>query len=144
MKTTVRPAVYETNSSSTHGFAYARLSHENFDIESVAQNIEDNKGTLTLGGDSYGWGPDVIENPLEKMEYLLTDQDDEETKMKILAAVKAVIPEVEDISFTKGDDDYVDHQSQGISRKIMDSENIMEIIQFIFDNNWKVVLSSDG
>ena len=63
----IRKGTFETNSSSTHSIVISDKDRGySYDLP------VDENGILTLTFDEFGWGPDVLNTPYEKLTYLLT------------------------------------------------------------------------
>jgi len=151
----IRNSVFETNSSSSHSLVFSKVDRgHNYDLP------VDEDGILTIPFGEFGWGPEVLRTPLEKLSYTVTDRggwsydDDskswdeilEELKeddeiQQIIEIVKRNVPAVREVTFEPASDcyprGYVDHQSQGTSRNA-DTEDI------IFNNSIIILIDNDN
>lgn len=131
---TIRRNVFETNSSSMHSLAYSKKDH-GYDYNLPV----DENGILRIPFGEYGWGPDILKTPIEKLSYLITDRgglDDE-----IVDMIKEYCPKVKEIELeTIGSyypEGYVDHESYGTSSEASPEE-------LIFNNNIIIVIDNDN
>ena len=154
----IRKNVFETNSSSTHSLVMSNKDRGyNYNLP-----VED--GVLTIPFGEFGWGPELLVEPIEKLSYLITDRidiydipdeikDDEdaiqalimesEPIREIVDAIKYCCSEVEEVRFEIGDNwnpfGYVDHQSCGTSR-----EDGLSIEEIVFSNKVIIMISNDN
>ena len=155
----VRKNVFETNSSSTHSLVISKKDRD-YDY---CLPIEDD-GTLVVTFGEFGWGPEVLAQPIEKLTYLVTDRcnlyglseedphegeelqefiKSDEAIQEIIEVVKSCCPDVQDIRFELCDSwnpfGYVDHQSQGTS-----CESDLSIEEIIFSNKVIILIDNDN
>ena len=157
----IRKNVFETNSSSTHSLVISKEDHE----YNYALPIEDD-GPLIIPFGEFGWGPEILAAPIEKLSYLVTDRsrlydipeelknesgdaiydyimEESEAIRDIVEVVKSCCPEVEEVRFELGDSwnpfGYVDHQSQGTSY-----EDGLSIEEIIFSNKVIIMIANDN
>ena len=155
----VRKNVFETNSSSTHSLVISKKDRE-YDY---CLPVEDD-GTLVVTFGEFGWGPEVLAQPIEKLTYLVTDRcnlydlseedphegeelqefiKSDENIQEIIEVVKSCCPDVQDIRFELCDSwdpfGYVDHQSQGTSY-----ESGLSIEEIIFSNKVIILIDNDN
>ena len=127
-----RTRLFETNSSSMHSIAVSsRDRGYDYDLP-----ITDD-GTLYVEFGEFGWGPDILQDPLEKLSYYITDQfggyghDDksfedvvrdilENQQMKdLIEILKAKVPGFKKLELGPASEGYrfgyVDHQSSGLT-----------------------------
>jgi hypothetical protein len=154
----IRKNVFETNSSSTHSLVISNKERTyNYSLPVEA-------GVLTIPFGEFGWGPELLVEPIEKLSYLVTDRidlydipeeikDDEDAIQslirdsepinEIIDAIKYCCPEIEEVRFEIGDSwnpfGYVDHQSCGTSR----SEGL-SIEEIVFSNKVIIMISNDN
>ena len=64
----IRKNVFETNSSSTHSLVVSN-KERSYDYELPVEN-----GVLTIPFGEFGWGPDILVDPIDKLSYLITDR----------------------------------------------------------------------
>lgn len=154
----IRKNVFETNSSSTHSLVISNKER------AYNYNLPVEGGVLTIPFGEFGWGPELLVEPIEKLSYLITDRidlydipedikdDDEaiqslirdsEPISEIIDAIKYCCPEVEEVRFEFGDSwnplGYVDHQSCGTSR-----EDGLSIEEIVFSNKVIIMISNDN
>lgn len=151
----IRNSVFETNSSSSHSLVFSKVDRgHDYDLP------VDENGVLTIPFGEFGWGPDILRTPLEKLSYIVTDRggwsydDDnkswdeilEELKendeiQQVIKIVKRNVPAVKEVTFKPASDfyprGYIDHESQGTSRNA-DTEDI------IFDNSIIILIDNDN
>lgn len=154
----VRKNVFETNSSSTHSLVISNKER------AYNYSLPIERGVLTIPFGEFGWGPELLVEPIEKLSYLITDRIDiydipEEIKndedaiqalimesepiREIIEAIKYCCPEIEEVHFELGDSwypfGYVDHQSCGTSR-----EHGLSIEEIVFSNKVIIMISNDN
>ena len=151
----IRKNVFETNSSSMHSLVVSKQDR-GYDYNLPV----DENGVLTIPFGEFGWGPEILRTPLEKLSYIITDRingfydDDnkswdeilEELKydddiQEIIEIIKKNVPAVKEVTFEPASDfyqcGYVDHQSQGTSRDAA-TEDI------IFNNSIIILIDNDN
>ena len=151
----IRKNVFETNSSSSHSLAFSKKDRGySYDLP------VDEDGVLTIPFGEFGWGPDVLRTPLEKLSYYVTDncpnvdeekvwddiieelKEDEDIK-KAIDAVMFNCPQVKEITFAPASSfyplGYVDHQSCGTSH-----EDGIDVERLIFDNDVIIIIDNDN
>ena len=154
----IRKNVFETNSSSTHSLVISNKER------SYDYNLPVEDGVLTIPFGEFGWGPDILSTPIEKLSYLITDRidlydipedikDDEDAVQalimesepicEIVDAIKYCCPEVKEVRFEIGDSwnpfGYVDHQSCGTSH-----EDGLSIEEIVFSNKVIIMIDNDN
>lgn len=155
----IRKNVFETNSSSTHSLVISQKERSyNYCLP------VDDDGTLTIAFGEFGWGPELLTAPIEKLSYLVTDRidmydipeeikDDEdavqeaimesENIREIVEVVMSCCPDVKRVRFELNDSwnpfGYVDHQSQGTSYD-MD----LSIEEIVFSNKVIIMIANDN
>ena len=154
----IRKNVFETNSSSTHSLVIS-TKERSYDY---SLPVED--GVLTIPFGEFGWGPDILSTPIEKLSYLITDRidlydipedikDDEgavqalimesEPICEIVDAIKCCCAKVEEVRFEIGDSwnpfGYVDHESCGTSH-----EDSLSIEEIAFSNKVIIMIDNDN
>ena len=72
MKKQIRNGVFETNSSSCHSLSINKASKIEYDKDMFEDWIHDDDNKLHIGFGEFGWGYDVYNDPLNKLEYALT------------------------------------------------------------------------
>lgn len=151
----IRHSVFETNSSSSHSLVFSKKNRGyNYDLP------VDENGVLTIPFGEFGWGPDLLKTPIQKLSYLITDNggyhyDDNDRPwdslveevlandhiQKILEMVKAHCPAIKEIVFEPASSyyprGYIDHDSVGTSRDA-DPEEL------IFNNDILIVIDNDN
>lgn len=157
----IRKNVFETNSSSTHSLVISK-KERSYDYSLPV----DDDGTLTITFGEFGWGPELLIAPIEKLSYLVTDRsglydipeelknadddaiydfimEESEAIKDIVEVVKSCCPEVKEVRFELGDSwnpfGYVDHQSQGTSYD-MD----LSIEEIVFSNKVIIMIANDN
>jgi hypothetical protein len=124
----------------------------------------DENGNLHIYFGEFGWGPDVLNDPLDKISYYITDKmhyiyDDSKTydeiiyefkkKSEIQELIKIIKEQclnVKDIIFEPvpnkvsliGKFGYIDHDSCGLTEEITDLRN------YIFNSSVYVVIDNDN
>jgi hypothetical protein len=71
----VRNSIFETNSSSTHSLSLRKKEIKELTKEEIKESLncfltKDNYIKVDLG--EYNWGWDILENPAQKLKYILT------------------------------------------------------------------------
>lgn len=158
----IRKNVFETNSSSTHSLVISKKDRE-YDY---CLPVEDD-GTLVVTFGEFGWGPELLIAPIEKLSYLVTDRcgiydipeelknadddaiydfimEESEAIRDIVEVVKSCCPDVKDVVFELCDSwnpfGYVDHQSQGTSYDNSD----LSTEEIIFSNKVIIMIDNDN
>ena len=149
-----RTRLFETNSSSMHSIAVSsRDRGYDYDLP-----ITDD-GTLYVEFGEFGWGPDILQDPLEKLSYYITDQfggyghDDksfedvvrdilENQQMKdLIEILKAKVPGFKKLELGPASEGYrfgyVDHQSSGLTT----GEDVEDLI---FNNAKIIIIDNDN
>lgn len=155
----IRKNVFETNSSSTHSLVISNKER------SYNYNLPvDDRGVLTIPFGEFGWGPELLTEPIEKLSYLVTDRidmydipeeikDDEdavqETIMesdeirRIVGVVMSCCSNVKKVRFELSDSwnpfGYIDHQSQGTTHDVD-----LSIEDLIFSNKVVIMIDNDN
>lgn len=153
----IRISVFETNSSSSHSLVYS-----NKDRGYCYDLPVDENGVLVIPFGEFGWGPEILKTPIEKLSYFITDhapyiEDDDkmdwdeliELVLKksehirdVIKIIKSNCPQVREIKFEKASDywvlGYVDHQSCGTSNDAASIEDL------IFNNSVLVLIDNDN
>ena len=149
----IRNDVFETNSSSSHCLVDSKKDRgHSYDLP------VDEDGNLVIELGQYGWGPDVLKTPYEKLCYIMTDIAQssgyydtsagfEDLREGILRNSRAqdIFDSIEEfcnidvsnISFTADDDFYIDHQSAGM----LYNEDLVDVI---FNNNLAILIDNDN
>ena len=120
----------------------------------------DENGVLTLTFGKFGWGPQILRTPYQKLTYLMTDHyydgDDcdqspedliedtlnDDWVKRLIESIKTRCPEVKDVKiallnsswYPRG---YVDYQSYGTSHGVSPTE-------LIFSNNIIILIDNDN
>ena len=68
----IRQSIYETNSSSMHSFVISKTPKIEVHKEDFEPYIKD--GVLTIKGEYYTYGPEIIKNQYEKACYVIIDR----------------------------------------------------------------------
>ena len=153
----VRLSVFETNSSSSHSLVYS-----NKDRGYCYDLPVDENGILVIPFGEFGWGPDILKTPIEKLSYFITDHApyiEDDDKMDWDELIKLVLkksddirdaikivkencPQVKEVKFEKCDEywplGYVDHQSVGTSNSADSIEDL------IFSNKIIILIDNDN
>lgn len=154
----IRKNVFETNSSSTHSLVISKKDrHYDYSLP------VDSEGVLTIRFGEFGWGPELLIEPIEKLSYLITDRNridwdwenppswkefekiinEDENIQEIISAVKDCCPEVKEVTFEECDSysplGYIDHQSMGTSY-----EKDLSIEEIIFSNKVIIMIDNDN
>lgn len=153
----LRKGTFETNSSSSHSLVYSKKNRGyTYDLP------VDDDGVLTIPFGEFGWGPQVLKDPIDKLSYVLTDRcgykyydisqnksweeiveelKEDEDVQNIIDIIKTYCDNVKDVTFeTPGSyypTGYVDHQSRGTS-------NDDDISEIIFNNNIIILIDNDN
>ena len=151
----IRKSVFETNSSSSHSLVISKKDR-GYDYDLPV----DENGILVIPFGEFGWGPDILRTPMEKLSYKLTDlmnsystcnkPPKELYKMinqnkeieKLVNLIKHHCPKVKDVTFQLISDTYypcgyIDHDSVGVANNI-------ETKRLIFDNSVIVIIDNDN
>lgn len=149
-----RTKIFETNSSSMHSIAVSSSDRGyNYNLP-----ITDD-GVLYVEFGEFGWGPEILKNPLDKLSYYITDQfggyHDEENsfesvvsniledqRMKnLIKILEAKVPGFKRLEFGPASEyskfGYVDHQSSGTS-------NGEDVEDLIFNNSKIIIIDNDN
>lgn len=154
---TMRRNVFETNSSSSHSLVVSNKDRGySYDLP------VDEEGILTIPFGEFGWGPEILKTPIEKLSYFITDhapyiEDDDkmdwdkliklvlqksEDIRDAIEIVKSNCPQVKEVKFEKCDEywplGYVDHQSCGTSNDAASIEDL------IFNNSVLILIDNDN
>lgn len=150
-----RTRIFETNSSSMHSIAVS-LVDRGYDYDLP---ITDD-GILYVKFGEYGWGPEILKEPIEKLSYYITDQfggygHDEDSsfedevrdilenpRMKdLLELLKAKVPGFKRLELGPASEyngfGYVDHQSSGLTT----GEDVEDLI---FNNSKIIMIDNDN
>lgn len=157
----IRNSVFETNSSSSHSICVSTKKGLGWDNKLPV----DQDGTLHIPFGEFGWGPEILSTPVEKISYYCTDHvghlrnycygDDKkpwedliyEFKNKpeiqeLIKIIKENCPDVKDVMFISSDSydpfGYVDHDSSGTSYGVKDLRD------YIFNNSVYVIIDNDN
>ena len=157
----IRKNVFETNSSSTHSLVISKMERS-YDYSLPV----DDDGILTITFGEFGWGPDLLTTPIEKLSYLVTDRsglydipeelknadndaiydfimEESEAVKDIVEVVKSCCPDVKEVRFELCDSwnpfGYVDHQSHGTSYGVD-----LSIEDLIFSNKVVIMIDNDN
>lgn len=150
MKTQVRQNVFETNSSSMHSLVISNKDR-GYDYDLPV----DENGVLTISFGEFGWGPEILKEPLEKISYVITDRcsvgsldfDEKEALeseivKEVIDLIKSKCPNVKDVKIQRSGSywpyGYVDHESQGTSYKDKNLEHL------IFSNSVIIIIDNDN
>lgn len=142
---TIRPNVFETNSSSAHTIS--------FPCASACENLTPEPQTITAYGDGeYGWGYEILTEPRELLDYWLvavkdtgTDYSEEKRKAVIdyffTKQIELEIPE--SISKVTG---YIDHQSVDSECRVLAGfiDNPEALFKFVFCPDTKIIIDNDN
>jgi hypothetical protein len=124
-----RQNVFETNSSSVHTLTVS-------DVESTHDAIPD---TIYLGVNTYGWGYYELTTPLEKLDYLAIETQDNEIKRHLLdEAIAEMFPNVTVVYQYDG---YIDHQSYN---NIWENISCVEDIKNIVLKDYVITITNDN
>ena len=152
----IRQSVFETNSSSTHSIVVStgkKIQKPLNQYETYYATYED--GILRLSKDNnFGWGWEVLTEWTDKFAYAVAElrfrtEELEDILYKVkerLGCTEIVIPERtlwNDQSKTEPDYGYIDHQSHGTLLCFL-NETRTDVIDFIFDDRYSVVLDNDN
>lgn len=151
----IRNSVFETNSSSSHSLVFSKKNRGySYDLPVDAD------GVLTIPFGEFGWGPDILKTPIEKLSYLITDNggycyDDDDKSwddlveevlnnsriQEILDIVKSHCPNIKEIVFEPASSyyprGYIDHDSVGTS-------NETDFEDLVFNNDIIILIDNDN
>lgn len=142
---TIRPNVFETNSSSEHTIC--------FPCASACENLNPAPQTLTARGEGeYGWGYDVLDTPYSLLDYWLvaikdTGMDYAPEKRQAVIdyfATKQITLEIpESVENMVG---YIDHQSVDSNCRLLAGfiDNPEALFKFIFCPETKIIIDNDN
>lgn len=130
----IRNSVFETNSSSSHSLVFSKKNRGySYDLP------VDEDGVLTIPYGEFGWGPDILKTPIEKLSYLITDHQCLEGG--IVEMIKARCPDVKEVVTESCDSywehGYVDHDSVGTSNEVSPEE-------LVFNNDIIIIIDNDN
>ena len=154
----IRKNTFETNSSSCHSIILS-YKDRGYDYDLPV----DSNGTFHVKFGEFGWGPDVLRTPYDKISYYITDQiqisgcnwfeneEDFEKELKefynnqkivkLIEYIKSKCPQVKDVKFEFGSKfyklGYVDHDSVGTS-------DDLPIERYIFNNGAIIIIDNDN
>lgn len=149
-----RNGIYETNSSSSHSIVVSSL-YRGYDYDLPI----DENGILKVEFGEFGWGPDILRNPIDKISYYITDNSNlgynsditweegiskikERQEIKDLEAIiKKHCPNFKELEFRENNNyfkfGFVDHQSCGTSH---DSD----LEELIFNKSVIILIDNDN
>lgn len=142
---TIRPNVFETNSSSEHTIC--------FPCASACENLNPAPQTLAAHGEGeYGWGYDVLDTPYSLLDYWLvaikdTGMDYEPEKRQAVIdyfATKQITLEIpESVDNMIG---YIDHQSVDSNCRLLAGfiDNPEALFKFVFCPETKIIIDNDN
>ena len=153
----IRNLIFETNSSSSHSLVFSDKNRGySYDLP------VDEQGVLSIPFGEFGWGPDILKTPIQKLSYFITDhapyiEDDDKMEWDeliklvlkksddirhVIKIVKKNCPQVKEIKFEKCDEywplGYVDHESRGTSNSAKSLEDL------IFNNSVLILIDNDN
>lgn len=155
----IRTTIFETNSSSSHSIVVSKK-----DRGYCYDMPVDSKGTLIIEFGEYGWGPEVLYTPYDKLCYWMTEYAKEfwyssekksfETRLQsfkgkkeiedAIKTIKRLCKNVKKVDFERpfSDEIYggfgsIDHESSGLVRD-EDFENL------VFNNSVIIVIDNDN
>lgn len=144
----IRRKVFETNSSSMHSIAVVGENNREkpFSYGEV----------VYVSGGEYGWGPDVLTGPMDKLNYIFTslfqhsdNYDDimDSVEFEILKKVVKDYTGAELVIDIDGELDcllcgYIDHQSQGMLNGLIENEDNLK--EFIFNDKYEIIIDNDN
>lgn len=149
-----RENIFETNSSSMHSIVVSSIDR-GYDYNLTVTD----DGTLYVNFGEFGWGPEILKYPIEKLSYYITDQFgggcyDEDTnfdsmvrdiledpRMKnLIEILKSNVPGFKKLELGPAEYyrfGYVDHQSSGLTS----GEDIADLI---FNSSKIIVIDNDN
>ena len=152
----IRRGVFETNSSSCHSISIKGDDHYRDDFNGEGRDLE-----IELG--EFGWGPDLLEHPFDKLCYVLVSIQYFQPWCKTIAdLVKSkefiwlqdIIREkinynlvVEENSGKFYPLGYIDHDSKYLLEDLWsDNETVFKdnMREFIFNNKYNVIIDNDN
>ena len=151
----LRNNLFETNSSSTHSVVISKKDRGWYYDLPVDEN-----GVLTIKFGEFGWGPEILRHPMDKLSYWITDHAPHYTESRNMTwdevlielkqnkyfqelekLIKSVCPQVKEIQYARNglyyQCGYVDHESCGTSY-------VKDLLGFIFNNAYAVVIDNDN
>lgn len=130
---TIRPMVFETNSSSTHSISIC----SKWDPKRCDKLLVED-GICTIFEGEFGWGVETFHDAASKASYLATSAHGDEDRLEVLAEVIRKYTGASEVRFEG--EGYIDHQSIGVAYEAFESDD--SIRDFIF--NPKSVLRTDN
>lgn len=143
---TIRPNVFETNSSSDHLICFPSVS--------MCDNISTTPQSIYINGDGkYGWGYEILNTPEALLDYWLVavktqlaDEYTEEARTAIVDyfhghGIKLHLPEtIDDVT------GYIDHQSVNDASAMLAGfiANPEALFKFAFCPNTKIIIDNDN
>lgn len=153
MKTQIRHACFETNSSSSHSLTVSnagRYSPNKMPIIKEYYTADTDQvvypNAIVLTGGEYGWGYDCFTQPWEKANYLATHlihYSDNPEERKMFEEVLIEETGAENVIFDFSEEDgYIDHQSIGDAKAVFTSKE--ELKTFLFNDASELIISNDN
>ena len=135
-KRTIRRNVFETNSSSMHSLSIVGSDRLYNPI---------NKDTVIYYGE-FGWGYEELTSPEDKLSYLITQYNDDESKLEMIKSAfkkhtgfEMIIADMRGGYWEKG---YIDHQSQGMICEYITDEQ--SVINLVFNQSNVIIVDNDN
>jgi hypothetical protein len=155
MKTQIRKAVFETNSSSSHSLTLSKgdVQMRTFSPETVKA------GRFAVGCDEYGWNWERFYKPENKLWYLVTAAtggciDAHGSPEEVTAELRETNSKIDQICrvveqhtgvelvMIPGSEGYIDHESVGEDSKVYESDEVLR--QFLFGTDAFVETGNDN
>lgn len=142
---TIRPNVFETNSSSAHTIC--------FPCASACENLNPAPQTLeAYGTGEYGWGYDILEKPKDLLDYWLVavkdtgkgyDSEKLTSIIDYFAGRNITLKIPKDIFDVIG---YIDHQSVDSNCSLLAGfiDNPEALFKFVFCPETKIIIDNDN
>jgi len=152
MKTQIRHACFETNSSSSHSLTVSNFGRYSADgmpiIKEFYQSSEDKyySNAIVLTGGEYGWGYESYTDSWEKANYLATHlvcYSDSEKEKEMFEYVLKSETGADNIVYDFSDNDaYIDHQSIGDASDVFELEDKLK--NFLFNSSSELIIDNDN
>ena len=148
-----RESIFETNSSSMHSIV---VSKENRGYDYNLPLSED--GVLYVKFGEFGWGPDILKTPIDKISYYLTDNSgltysdiswedgvkeimEKQEVKNLINILKSKVPGFKELRLKPSNEcyrfGYVDHESSGLTY----GEDVEDLI---FNKSKIIIIDNDN
>lgn len=159
----IRKSIFETNSSSSHSLVMSKKDRGyNYDLP------VDERGKLTIRFGEFGWGPEVLYTPYEKLRYWMTEYASEfwydwnkkyegksfEDKLQIfegqkiikdaIQTIKKLCKNVKTIEFASPDENDAYYHFGYIDHESVGTIRYTDLKDTVFNNSCIVIIDNDN